>query len=100
MPHQLDQKDDVYLKSYHRFMRNQFHLTDIEIVRDKILDGLVANKKIHDDAFKELNSQLVSAHDEHRDALQRCIDMVDANSRRVSELHIEVINVMDGLFRS
>ena len=100
MPHQLETDDETYKQAYHRFTGNQFHLADIEIVRDKILNGLVANKKIHDDAFKELSSQLISAHDEHSDALHQCIDMVDENKRRVSELHTEVRNVMDGLFRS
>ena len=90
MPHQLDEEDDVYLKSYHRFMRNQFHLTDVEIVRDKILDGLIANKKIHNDALNQLYQDRIWAFDEHADAINQCIDMVDENNRRVSELHQEV----------
>ena len=97
MPHQLDEEDDVYLKSYHRFMRNQFHLTDIEIVRDKILDGLIANKKIHDDALKELYQKLTWAYDEHADTLHQCIDMVQENKSRVSKLHQEVKVAMGDL---
>ena len=100
MPHQLDEEDDVYLKSYHRFMRNQFYLTDIEIVRDKILDGLIANKKIHDDALEQLYQDRIWAFDEHADAINQCIDMVDENNRRVSELHQEVKVAMGDLIKN
>ena len=100
LPHQLETDDDNYVKSYHRFSRNEFYAYDIKVVRDKILDGLTANKKIHDDALKQLHQDLTWAYDEHADTLERCMDMVNENKRRVSELHTEVRNVMDGLFRS
>ena len=100
MPHQLDKEDDVYLKSYHRFMRNQFHLTDVEIVRDKILDGLIANKKIHNDALNQLYQDRIWAFDEHADAINQCIDMVEENKSRVSELHQEVKVAMSDLIKN
>ena len=100
MPHQLETDDETYKQAYHRFTGNQFYLNDIDIVRDKILDGLIANKKIHDDALKQLYQDRIWAFDEHADALNQCIDMVDENKRRVSELHTEVRSVMNGLFRS
>ena len=100
LPHQLETDDENYVKSYHRFTRNEFYASDIKVVRDKILDGLIANKKIHDDALTQLYQDRIWSFDEHRDALDQCIDMVDENKRRVSELHTEVRSVMDGLFRS
>ena len=69
---------------------NESFVVDIEIVRDKILDGLIANKKIHDDALEQLYQDRIWAFDEHADVINQCIDVVEENKSRVSTLHQEV----------
>ena len=97
LPHQLETDDENYVKSYHRFTRNEFYASDIKVVRDKILDGLIANKKIHDDALTQLYQDRIWAFDEHADAINQCIDVVEENKSRVSTLHQEVKVAMGDL---
>jgi len=51
MPHMLDEPDDEYVKSLHRFTANKFFKADVDVVSKKINKGLDDKIAMHQEAY-------------------------------------------------
>lgn len=51
MPHMLNEPDDDYVKSFHRFTANNFFEADVDVVSNKINEGLNNLIAMHQEAY-------------------------------------------------
>ena len=51
MPHMLSDPDDEYVKSFHRFTANKFFEADVDVISNKINEGLNNLIAMHQEAY-------------------------------------------------